>query len=134
MIKAYLIAKWSVYILFLGPLVSSILIPILINNLGLSPKIGYVILVLIAVVIAIVLPKNKYSHIDVEILNATKRFENGIGLIFFGHFLLAVGFMLMTWQPVLAFFALPVALLIIFSYMKGLVMTSEELETYNQAV
>jgi len=76
----------------------------------------------------------KYSTIDIEILNLSKKFENGIGLMYFGHFMLALLFIIVTWQPLLVFWSLPVSLLIIFSYIQGLLMTSEEIEKYKKSI
>jgi len=107
---------------------------ILKDNFGISEDYWYYVLAIISIFIIIFLLKEKYSNIDIEILNSSEEFEKGVGLIYFGHFTLALVFIILKWQPVLAFFGLPVLLFIIFSYVKGLLMTSEEIEKYKQTI
>ena len=134
MIKAYIVARWSVYLFIIAPFVSLIVMIKLKDIFGVSENYWYYVLAIIYLLIIKFLLNEKYSDVDIKNLNSSKRFENGIGLIFFGHFMLALLFIIVSWQPVLAFGSLPVALLIIFSYTKGLLMTSEEIEKYKQNI
>ena len=130
MIKAYIIAKWSLYALFGIPAVAYSVIEVF----HISEAYLYYIMAATGIIAIIFALNEKYTNIDIEILNASKRFEKGVGLVYFGHAILFLLYLIMKWQPVLSFFGLPVLLTIIFFYTKGLSMASEEIENYKQAM
>ncbi|WP_304546287.1 hypothetical protein [Sulfurimonas microaerophilic] len=134
MIKAYIVARWSVYIFIIAPILLFITMSILRNSFGISEDNWYFALIIIYILIIRYLLKEKYSNIDIEILNASKNFESGIGMIYTGHFILFLLFIITKWQPVLSFFALPVLLFVLFSYYSGLSMTYKEIEKYKQTM
>ena len=133
MIIAYVIARWSVYILLIAPILFNISISVL-KDFGISEDYKYYISFVICILIIKFLLKEKYSNINIEILNSSKRFENGIGLIFFGHFLLVILIIVVYSQFLFAFVSLPIVLFIIYCYIKGLSMTSEEIEKYKRTM
>ncbi len=134
LIKAYIVARWSVYIFIIAPILLFITMSILRNSFGISEDNWYFALIIIYILIIRYLLKEKYSNIDIEILNASKNFESGIGMIYTGHFILFLLFIITKWQPVLSFFALPVLLFVLFSYYSGLSMTYKEIEKYKQTM
>ena len=130
MIKAYIVARWSIYILYGIPAVAFTAIEVF----RISEAYLYYIMAATGILIIIFLLKEKYTNIDIEILNASKRFEKGVGLVYFGHAILALLYLIMLWQHVLSFFGLPILLFVIFSHIKGLIMASDEIENYKQAM
>ena len=142
MLKAYIINKWILYISIGTPIISHFAISILKSFLVISNtkipidenNLSYYILAIISTLIIIFLSREKYSNINKEALNLSVKFENAVGLIFFGHFLLIVMLIILNWQPVLSFFALPVVILIAYLYIKGFSTAQNEIEKYKKPI
>jgi uncharacterized membrane protein len=76
--------------------------------------------------------RKKYTNIDKNKLIQSEEFKKDVGVILGAHSLLAITLLILKWQPVLSFFALPVVLLIGALYFNGFYEAYNEIVKYQK--
>jgi len=129
----YIISRWIIIIPLYSLAITYILIVILKKfNISMCENYFSYCVWGIGIFIIIVFDRKKYTNIDKNKLIQSEEFKKDVGLILGAHSLLAITLLILKWQPVLSFFALPVVIFIGALYFNGFYEAYNEILKYQK--
>jgi len=133
MLYLYIISRWIILIPIYSFTIIHILIGIL-NKIDISiceDYFSYCALI-IGFFIIIFFDKKIYTNINRNKLDKSQKFKKAIGVILSAHSILVITLLIIKWQLVLSFFALPIAILIFILYFSGFSEAYNEILKYKK--